>query len=230
VKSTLRSIPAHTLVALAAASMFLLDAGRAEAATADEVADGIQKFYDQTPAFRGNFTQIVKKKGMSKALKRKGHVYIKKGSKDGKGGGAGKMRWDYPSDEVFYFGDGEILWTYEKRERLALKLKIKNSRLYQSTAYLMGQGNLKADFKLSVDAAQKEDGTVALVLTPKQGTQTMRSLTLVVDVKTYELRASILVDPLGDTTTLRFAGLIYEAIEDSVFAWTPPAGVTTKEL
>jgi outer membrane lipoprotein-sorting protein len=206
----------------------LLFAPTAFALSAEEVADGVQRFYEKTPALRGHFTQVVKKKGVSKGLKRKGIVYLKKGGGEGKSGG--KMRWEYPSEEIFYFGDGEVLWTYERRERLATKLKIKNSRLYQSTSYLMGQGNLKADFKLSLDENHKDDATLALVLTPRSGTQTMKSLTLVVDAKTFELRSSILVDPLGDTTTLHLSGLIYEDLADSVFAWTPPSGVTVKEI
>ena len=204
-------------------------------ANAKTIAKGIQAFYDRTGGFSAQFVQVVKKRGLRKGLKRTGHVYLKKGRTIAaqKGQPArqenGKMRWDYPKEEIFYFSDGEILWTYERRERLAVRLPVKNSRLYQATSYLVGQGDLARDFKLSV-AKSTVKNTYALRLVPKKGTQTMRSLTLVVDNKTYAVKASILVDPLGDSTTLQFTKPSYAALADKLFEWTPPRGVRVKRM
>lgn len=211
------------------------------APTAKDVADGIQKFYDGTAGFAAQFIQVVKKRGLKKGITRKGQVYLKKGrlvpaTRTSTGAIKtpaeqmnGQMRWDYPAEEIYYFSDGEVLWTYERRERLAVRLPVKNSRLYQATSYLVGQGNLGRDFKLELVKAPLP-GTLALKLIPKSGTQTMRSLTLVVDSKTFAVRASVLIDPLGDSTTLKFDKATYGAIADKVFAWTPPKGVRIKKL
>lgn len=207
------------------------------------LAQGIQKFYERTQGFSADFVQVVKKRGIKRGLKRKGRVYLKKGSaktverKAAAGQGAavtkelrpGKMRWDYPAEQVYYFSDGDILWTYERRERLAIKLPVRNSRLYQATSYLVGQGELARDFHLAV-VPSPLPGTFALKLTPKDGTQVMQSLQLVVDKRTFAVKASILIDPLGDSTTLMFSRPKYHAIADKVFDWSPPKGVTIKTL
>lgn len=197
------------------------------AETPQQVADAIQHFYEKQPGFRANFTQVVTKKGLSVGLKRDGSAWLKKGDpgKDQQG----KMRWDYPAEEIFYFCNGEVLWSYERRERLAVKVPVKNSQVYQATQYLVGQGNLGRDFTLELVPSTLPDA-VALKMTPKQGTQTLRSLTLVVDKATHAVRASKLVDPVGDSTDLVWRDVRYEAAEDKLFEWTPPAGTTVKDL
>lgn len=191
------------------------------------VAAGVQAFYDKQPGFQAHFTQVVKKKGLSSGIQREGTVWLQKG--DAAKQKPGKMRWDYPAEEIFYFSNGEVLWSYEKRERLAIRVPIKNSQLYQATTYLLGQGNLAKDFKLSLVESPLPDA-LALQLVPRAGTQVMRSLTLYVDKKTFAVRGSMLVDPLGDSTTLQWTGAAFEAVDDKVFEWSPPPGVQVKNL
>lgn len=199
----------------------------ADGVTAQQVANGLEAFYAKQPGFRANFTQVVTKKGLSTGLKREGSAWLKKGdpAKDQQG----KMRWDYPGEEVFYFCNGEVLWSYERRERLAVKVPVKNSQVYQATQYLVGQGNLARDFALEL-VPSALPGTLALRLTPKQGTQTLRSLTLVVDKSTFAVKASKLVDPVGDSTDLVWRDVRYEAADDKLFEWTPPLGTTVKDM
>jgi outer membrane lipoprotein-sorting protein len=199
----------------------------ADGVTAQQVANGLEAFYAKQPGFRANFTQVVTKKGLSSGLKREGSAWLKKGdpAKDQQG----KMRWDYPGEEVFYFCNGEVLWSYERRERLAVKVPVKNSQVYQATQYLVGQGNLARDFALEL-VPSALPGTLALRLTPKQGTQTLRSLTLVVDKTTFAVKASKLVDPVGDSTDLVWRDVRYEAADDKLFEWTPPLGTTVKDM
>ena len=200
------------------------------------VAAGIGRFYASVQGVSAEFTQVVRKRGIKKGLRRTGKMWIRKGatSPDKAPDGSdvvapGKMRWDYPAEEIFYFSDGDTLWTYERRERVAIKLPVKDSRLYQATGYLVGQGDLSADFVLSVGVSPAKD-TVALEMVPKDGTAVMQKLTLIVDKASFGVVASILVDPLGDSTSLFFAELSYGPLEDKVFAWKPPAGVTIRTL
>ena len=195
--------------------------------SAAAVAAGVQSFYEKQAGFAAHFAQVVKKKGLSVGIERSGSVWLQKGDLATKK--AGKMRWDYPAEEIYYFSNGEVLWSYEKRERLAIRVPIQNSQLYQATTWLLGQGNLAKDFKLTLVDSPLPDA-LALQLVPKSGTQVMRSLTLFVDKKTYAVRGSMLVDPLGDSTTLQWTGASYESIEDKVFEWSPPPGVQVKNL
>ena len=204
------------------------------------IASGIQSFYDKAPGFHADFTQVVRKRGLKKGITGKGKVWLKKGgtrtvpAADGKGGteqiiDQGKMRWDYPTWEKYYFSDGRVLWSYERRERLAVKMPVEGSELYQATRYLIGQGDLTSDFDLALVDSPVPDSW-ALQLTPKKGTRLMRSLTLVVDKRTFAVKASVMVDPLGDSTTLHFTAPSYDAIDDKTFEWSPPPGVTVKSL
>jgi len=201
------------------------DAPVAGAPTAQQVADGIFAFYARQPAIRAAFTQVVTKKGLATGLKRDGLAWIKRGD----GGAAGRMRWDYPAEEVFYFCNGDVLWSYERRERLAIKVPVKNSQIYQATTYLVGHGHLGQEFTLELVASPLPDAW-ALKLVPKGGTQLLRSLTLVVDKATFVVRASKLVDPIGDTTDLVWRDPKFEPVDDKVFEWSPPAGTTVKDL
>ena len=196
-------------------------------ATAAQVADAVHAFYAKQPGFKAHFTQVVKKKGLAQGITREGQVYLQRG--DAATQKPGRMRWEYPVEEVFYFCDGVTLWAYERRERLATKVPVKNSQVYQATGYLVGQGNLARDFQLDLLPPPEAD-VVALKLTPKKGTQVMRSLTLLVDGKTGAVRGSRLVDPLGDETAIVWKDVKYEATDDASFVWTPPPGVQVKSL
>lgn len=198
-----------------------------EKPTPQQVADAVQAFYERQPGFQAHFTQVVKKKGLATGITRDGVVYLQRG--EAKTGKPGKMRWEYPNEEVFYFCDGVTLWAYERRERLATKVPVKNSQVYQATSYLVGQGNLGRDFQMDILASPEPD-VVPLKLTPRKGTQVMRSLTLLVDRKTGAVRGSRLIDPLGDETALAWKDVKYEATDDKAFEWTPPAGVQVKSL
>ncbi len=198
------------------------------------LAARIATFYGSVEGMQANFTQVVRKKGLKKGIQRKGTVWLKKGNvlPPTKAGEAptvenGRMRWDYPDEEVFYYSDGDILWTYERRERVALRLPVKDSRLYQATGYLLGQGDLAKDFDL-LAVPSTLPGTQALELHPKDGTAVMQKLTLVLDVKTGAVVASILIDPLGDSTSLFFKDLTYGPQPNERFAWKPPAGVSIR--
>ncbi len=195
--------------------------------TPQQVADAVQAFYEQQPGFQAHFAQVVKKKGLATGITREGVVYLQRG--DLKANKPGKMRWEYPNEEVFYYCNGVTLWAYERRERLATKVPVKDSQVYQATSYLVGQGNLGRDFQMDLLASPEAD-VVPLKLTPRKGTQVMRSLTLLVDRNTGAVRGSRLIDPLGDETALVWQDVKYAATDDAAFEWTPPPGVQVKKL
>ena len=200
------------------------------APSAEVVALGVQAFYEKSAGFQAAFTQVVKKKGLKTGITRKGMAWLMKGGKTPAGEARnGRMRWDYPSEEVYYFSDGDVLWSYERRERLAIRVPVTRSRLYQATSYLVGAGNVARDFAMKVIPSPVPE-TWALELVPKDGTQVMRTLTLVVDRRSFAVRGSVLVDPLGDSTTLLFENPQHGPIEDKVFEWSPPKGVTVKQM
>ena len=108
---------------------------------------------------------------------------------------------------------------------------MKSSELYHQSRYLFGQGNLSEDFDLSAAApALVPAGQDGVVLKPKKSSRDFKSLTLVVDKKTGEIRTTILVDPYDNESTIIFEKTAYEGLNDRVFQFTPPKNTTVRDL
>ena len=188
-----------------------------------DVAKRIEAFYKEKPEIQAVFLQKVKKPGRRRVLKKRGEVFFKR---------PGMMRWDYSRPEkVHYVSDGNVLWSYQPEDALVTRLDVKSSELYHQSRYLFGQGNLSEDFELSVAPAgvakADQDG---LVLKPKKSSRDFKSLTLVVDKKTGEIRTTILVDPYDNESTIIFEKTEYKTLNDTVFQFTPPKNTTVRDL
>ena len=188
-----------------------------------DVAKRIEAFYKEKPEIQAVFLQKVKKPGRRRVLKKRGEVFFKR---------PGMMRWDYSRPEkVHYVSDGNVLWSYQPEDALVTRLDVKSSELYHQSRYLFGQGNLSEDFELSVAPAgvakADQDG---LVLKPKKSSRDFKSLTLVVDKKTGEIRTTILVDPYDNESTIIFEKTEYKTLNDTVLQFTPPKNTTVRDL
>lgn len=194
----------------------------AKSATAlDQLIDGVEARTSQIVDYEASFHQEVTRKHLPRPLKRSGTVYFKK---------PGMMRWDYRIPErVYYISDGEVLWSYEAREKLAYKLPVKNSELYSALKFLFGQGQLREEFTIQQVAAP--EGLRGLQLTPKVPQSGYTRLVLEVTPDTYEIRSTILFDPIGNESRIRFENAKTDKVlKESAFRFTPPAGVRVEDL
>ncbi|NUN14396.1 MAG: outer membrane lipoprotein carrier protein LolA [Myxococcales bacterium] len=188
------------------------------------VVTGVQQFYDKTSSFKASFTQTVTKKfrpGGKPGTTRSGTAYFLK---------PGKMRWDYETPEsVYYVSDGDILWVYDVAQNTAYKGTVKGSRMYDSMKFLFGSGSLSDEFVTSLGESTKQ--TIELNLVQKSGQQNFKSLTLVVDRTSFEIKETRIVDPAGDVSTIQFTNPSYKPIKNPEwFSWAPAPNVRVEDI
>ena len=191
------------------------------ASALDQLIDGVGERTSRISNYEAKFHQEVTRKHLPRPLKRSGTVYFKK---------PGMMRWDYQIPErVYYISDGQVLWSYEAREKLAYKLPVKNSELYSALKFLFGQGKLREEFSIRQVAATK--GHLGLELTPKVPKSGYTKLVLEVSSETYDIRSTILFDPIGNESRVRFENAKTDKVlKEAAFRFTPPDGVRVEDL
>ena len=205
---------------LALATLTLTVPASAESITLDQAVNGLQGTYEKVTDFKATFKQVVQRKHLPRPLKKQGSVYFKK---------PGMMRWDYAQpDRLYYISDGETLWSYQPEDKLVHKLRVKESELYSTLKFLFGQGDVRSEFKVRLGEAQ--EGRVALVLTPKVNQSNYKTLTLHLDPKTWEIRETVLIDPLDNVSRVTFIDPSYDTLKAEGFKFTPPKGVRVEDL
>ncbi|MCB9727990.1 MAG: outer membrane lipoprotein chaperone LolA [Deltaproteobacteria bacterium] len=188
--------------------------------TLDQAIDGVHAFYSGVTDFKARFRQTMTRKHLPRPLKKSGMVYFKK---------PGMMRWDYTQpDKVYYVSDGEILWSYEPAEKVVYKLDVRESELYSALKFLVGQGDLRAEFDVAL--LPPRDGMVVLALTPKRDQSNYKQLRLMVSPDRFEIRGTELVDPLDNVSHIVFEDASYDALKPEGFKFQPPKGVRVEDL
>ncbi len=189
-------------------------------ASLEAAITSVETFYAKIKTFKGDFTQVVKRAHLPRPLKKSGKVYFKM---------PGKMRWDYlQPDRVYYVSNGEVLWTYEKATKQALKMRVVDSELYDSLKFLFGKGDLRNSF--NIELGKGYDDLTALIMTPKKGQQNYKRLTLFAKANGQIVRTE-LVDPLDNVSTITFSELTFDAeLKDAAFDFKPPKGASVQDL
>jgi len=218
-------LPGMTILVLAC--LLAADAAPAPAATPAQptpdlksVLERMQKRYDQAKDFRARFTQDYRRAVVGRTTHSTGKLAFKK---------PGRMRWDYDAPEPrMFLASGQVMWLYEPTEKQAFKQDVRTSQLPAALAFLMGKGKLVDEFEVSFakEAKAGRPGDFRLALSPKKPQSTYKSILFVVDPNEFLVRESVLVDAQGNTNHFTFDGLdVNGKVSDSLFKWTPPAGV-----
>jgi outer membrane lipoprotein carrier protein len=185
-------------------------------ATAQDILAEVQNHYEKTSDFEANFFQEYIGKVMRQSQKGEGKVYFRK---------KGMMRWDYKTPNQKIISDGQTLWFYQPEENQVLVSHAE--KMIKEFGFLVGEGDLKRDFKLLKihDAgSQKEDPLVAEI-TPKEPHPAVSKLSLTVDKKTYFVIQVDVFDGLGNVTRTRFADIKTNAnLSSSFFQFKVPPG------
>ena len=216
----------HTVHALFAFMLLMLaipPSASAEGPSPEDIARRVEAFYSDRADIRAQFTQQVRKPGRRRMVTKVGRVFFKR---------PGMMRWEYTEPEpVFYISDGNVLWSYQPEDQLVTRLNVRSSELYHQSRYLFGQGDLTEDFELSRGEALEEEADLyPLVLSPRQGSAELKSLTLYVHLETGEIRRTQLIDPYDNLSVIRFERVEYRVMEESVFEFTPPPLARIQDL
>jgi len=178
----------------------------------------VQRFYEETKDFRAHFEQRYTYKVLGRSSKSSGEVVFKK---------PGLMRWDYkqPREKLFVI-DGSNLWVYTPEDQSVLQRKnFTPDSLSSSITFLWGKGKLVEEFDLVLVS---ED---TLSLTPKTPQAGFSALRFVVDMKSGQVKESTVIDAQGNENHMVFSAVQLDTkVDDSLFHFTPPKGVSIQTL
>lgn len=183
----------------------------------DAIVDRVQAFYDGIESYHSDFEQTYSNIALGENQESSGHVYFLK---------PGRMRWDYASpQEKYLISDGEVLWIFEPEFNQAARLELAASDLPTAIRFLMGEGNLRADFEISLVECDHE-AAYCLELIPKVSEGQYRSLLFVVDAEEYRVRETTVVDPVGSQNRFVFSNAsTTDPLPADNFSFTPQPGM-----
>ena len=134
-----------------------------------------------------------------------------------------RFRWDYAQPYVqTIVADGVKLWLYDP-DLQQVTVRLLAQGLGSTPAMLLSGAGKVGDAFTSGPVETRQGTTWCRLLPAKPGSDFER-VSLGFDAR-GELEAMELVDKLGQTTTIRFAGVKRSAnLDDSLFRFVPPAG------
>lgn len=142
----------------------------------------------------------------------------------------GRMRWAYTEpEESLVVSDGETLWIFDPAAKEVQRLAAGGGFLSGvAVQFLVGEGDLQRDFRVSARGCDASDVTLSLV--PKQDA-TYEKIELTAARKSGEVRETRIFDLVGNVTTIRLHDLRTNlGPPDDTFRFEPPPGVELLEL
>ena len=187
--------------------------------TADQVANRVQAFYNQTRAFQARFQQDYVIKAFNKRKRSTGTVSFER---------PGKMSWKYDEPNGNrVVSNGSVIKIYEKTNNQFYEQPIADSQYPAALAFLMGHGNLKKTFALRLLDAKRlrfENGYV-LEGTPRTPTPAFQKVLFYVDATTAQVRRMLILDAQGNRNMFTFESpAINVPIAAAEFILDPPQG------
>lgn len=185
---------------------------------ANDVADNVQKFYNQTKSFKAGFKQRYQVKAYNKRKDSQGQVIFEK---------PGKMSWRYTNNGNRVVSDGKVIKVYESDNKQMYEQPMNKSQYPAALAFLVGGGNLKKSFKLAMlDAKQMQfEGGYVLEGVPKEATPAYQKILLYVDANTYQVRRVLLLDAQGNRNRFDFVTpAVNTKVPADEFNFKPPPG------
>jgi outer membrane lipoprotein carrier protein len=186
----------------------------AETADLKAVLAQLQHHYQETNSFSASFKQTVTRVG-APPKDRIGTVYYQK---------PGRIRFEFtePQPETIV-SDGTLLHDYDPGLNQVMETPLKNAiKTQAAAAFLLGVGNVKRDFKATLQPSAPDDGLTHILLTPKHGGD---AIEVGLDEHTMNIMSMRLVDALGNVTKLQFSDIQTNvSIEPSRFEFKTPAG------
>ncbi|MDH4161872.1 MAG: outer membrane lipoprotein chaperone LolA [Nitrospirota bacterium] len=187
------------------------------AETADDIVASIEKHYQAVNDLSGKVSQKNYLKSVNKTQKFEGTLSIKK---------PGKLRLEYTNGQIIVI-DGKAGWFYSKKNEQAIRKTFEDfERVNVPVAFLLGAGNIRQDFTVSL-AGPGPKSPVDLV--PKKPGAAMKKLRVDIDA---EGRINVLTvyDRNGNTSEVSFADVRENAgVEDAQFKFAVPKGTEVIE-
>jgi len=206
------------VVALSAARLRAAPRNAGAELTAQDIAQRVQAFYDNTKTFRAAFKQtyVIRSTGIEK--KSFGDVLFAK---------PGKMSWRYKNNGNRVIADGRLIRVYEEENKQMFESDMGKSAYPAALSFLVGEGKLQQSFALKkLDARQmKFEGGFVIEAKPKEATPAYKAMILYVVAATAQVRRVLLVDAQGNRNRFDFSSpTVNTKVEPTEFTFAPPSG------
>ena len=182
----------------------------------NDLIEVIQKQYQSIRSFSGRFIQSSHLADTETEPKiAKGFVSYKR---------PGKMHWLYESpEEQLLVTNGQTMWLYDPLLENVTVQKLEKITEGTALSFLLGLGNLQADFiyrHISKNLLIGQDGLI-VELEPKKSTANLAFIQLHVHPETYNLQTIALMDQQDNYRTIKLMNMNYNLeIEDNFFEFT----------
>ena len=176
----------------------------------------IQKQYQSIRSFSGRFIQTSHRADTEIGPKKaEGLVSYKRPA---------KMHWLYEAPEEQLLGtNGQTMWLYDPLLENVTVQKLEEITEGTALSFLLGLGNLQADFiyrHISKNLMIGQDGLI-VELEPKKSTANLAFIQLNVHPETYNLQTIALMDQQDNYRTIQLMNMKYNLeIEDNFFEFT----------
>ena len=187
----------------------ILFIGNAEASSLEQ----FKAFYSGTQSARATFEQTVQDKSGRVVQEAKGSFVFQR---------PGRFRWVYdkPAEQVIV-GDGERVWIYDRQLNQVTVREVRAALGATPAGVLAGGSDIEKAFELA-DAGAR-DGLEWVEARPREKEAGFERVRIGFDKG--GLRAMELFDHFGQTTRLRFSGLVRNPkVEAGDFRFEPPKG------
>ena len=181
----------------------------------ERIVEGIERTYSNLKGLEASFTQKNLLANRPGAIVARGTVFFKK---------PGFMRWDYRTPKgQRIVSDGRTIWIYQPLLKQVMVLPVREGgEILQDL--LSGRVRLKEDFHISLKGENPESYDIQL--RPKGEREGMKTLTLKVRKKDFMILETILEDPFGNITRVRFGRIKKDpSLKPDFFTFEIPEGV-----
>ena len=188
-----------------------------------EIAQGTDEHYNHLKTLKAEFTEIYQGPGVSRT--ESGTLWLKK---------PGRMRWDYrqPREKLF-LTDSHTAFFYVPGERQARRTPLKNlDDIRSPLRYLLGKTRLQKELEglsLAPDLTPAKKGDSVLRGIPKGMKDRISEVVLEIS-PSFQIDRILIREVDGTTTDFLFSNAEENLpVQDSMFHFSPPAGVEVIE-
>lgn len=189
----------------------------------DRMINGLQSKYNKISTLSADFTQVHTSRDQ-RERRESGNLLLKK---------PGRMKWNYTTPEEKHFiSDGKWLYEYVPAEKAVTRSSIKETGdLRAPFAFLLGQGNLRREFRRIEFANESpvKAGNKVLRLIPTH-LQDFDELRVEFDPNTFQIARLSIIEPDSDRSDFIFSNIKENIPAPSAeFTFKAPPGVEVRD-
>jgi len=189
----------------------------------DKMINALQSKYNKVSTLSADFTQVHTSRDQ-RERRENGRLLLKK---------PGRMKWDYIAPEEKHFiSDGKWLYEYVPAEKAVTRSSIKETGDMRAPfAFLLGQGNLRQEFRRIEFAKESpvKAGNKVLRLLPKH-LQDFDELLIEFDPSSFQLERLSIIEPDRDRSDFIFSNIKENIPAPSAeFTFKAPPGVEVRD-